>query len=189
MKKKLYLFLIIFVFSIALSACISNPSYLNKSRIDITKSKIAIIPFLDFNSAEGNNSGELVRNIFESRLIVKGFNVVEIEKTVSAIDYSILKKREFPEKWFIETGNTLGVDYILYGSVHDYRTYQNVTSLIYIFSWLEVTSSVGITARLVSCKTGEVVWSGSYARTSYTYNDAATEVINTLIRTIKRNSL
>ena len=170
-----------------ITSCVSNPSYINKSVIDIKKSKIAVLPFRDYNSNEGNNSGELARSLFEQKLMLKGFNVIEIEKTSSSVDYSILKKNEYPGSWIIETGNQLGADYMIYGSVHDYRIYQNLTSFLYIFSWLEVTSSVGITARMISCKTGEIVWSGSFSRSSYTFNDAATETVYALIRTIKRS--
>jgi TolB-like protein len=187
MKIKLY-FLLSIILTITLSSCVSNPSYFNKTVIDRTNAKIAVLPFRDYNSGEGNNSGELIRSIFESRLIVKGFNVIEIEKISSSVDYSVLKKNEFPGKWIMETGNAIGADYMVFGSVHDFRTYQNLTSFLYIFSWLEVTSSVGVTARMISCKTGEVVWSGSFTRSAYTFNDAATEAVNALIRTIKRKS-
>ncbi|HNX24887.1 MAG TPA: hypothetical protein PKG60_12640 [Spirochaetota bacterium] len=189
MKRK-NLFILLIIFSITLSSCVSNPSYFNKSEVDRKNVKIAVLPFSDFKSTEGNsnNSGELVRSVFESRLILKGFNVIEIEKTSSSIDYSVLKKTEFPGRWIIETGNALGADYMIFGSVHDYRNIENVTSFLYLFSWLESTSSVGITARMVSCRTGEIVWSGSYTRASYSYNDAATEAVNVLIHSIRRKS-
>jgi len=77
---------------------------------------------------------------------------------------------------------------MIYGSVHDYTIYQSYTTFIYIFGWLELTSSVGVTARMVSCKTGEIVWSGSLTRKSYTYNDAAEETVSELIRTIRYRS-
>ena len=44
---------------------------------------------------------------------------------------------------------------------------------------------MGVTARMVSCSTGEVVWSGSITRKSYTLSDAAEEAVYELIRTIK----
>jgi len=185
MKRKLF-FILSIIFLLALSSCVSNPSFFNKSAVDRKNEKIAVLPFRDFNSREGNNSGELIRSVFESKLILRGFNVIEIEKTASSIDYSVLKKAEFPGKWIVETGNMLGADYMLFGSVHDYRTYQNVTSFLYIFSWLEITSSVGVTARLISCKTGEVVWSGSYTKSGFTFNDATNEAVNYLVRSIKR---
>jgi len=185
--KKNILIIISIIFFLTLISCVSNPSFFNRSEIDTKASKIAVLPFVDFNSTLGNNnnSGELVRNVFESRLILKGFNVIEIEKIASNVDYAILKKREFSSSWIVEIGNKIGADYVIFGSVHDYRTYENVTSFLYLFSWLESTSTVGVTARMISCKTGEIVWSGSITKSSYTYNDAANETVKMLIRSIK----
>lgn len=182
-RKKILLYAVAFM--ILLISCVSNPVFFNRSVIDRDKARIAVLPFRDYNSKEGNNSGELVRSVFESKLILRGFKVIEIEKVSSGVDYSVLEKQEFPAKWFVEKGEAMGADYVIYGSVHDYRVFQNLTSFLYIFEWLEVTASVGVTARMISCKTGEVVWSGSYTRSSYTFNDATNEVINIFVRSIK----
>lgn len=188
MKRELFSIVSI-ICILMLTSCVSNPVYYNKSAIDIKNSKIAILPFRDYNTDDGNNSGELVRSLFEQKLLLKGFEVIEIEKTSPDVDYSILKKNEHPGSWVSKTGISLGADYVIYGSVHDYRVYQNLTSFLYIFSWLEVTSSVGVTARMISCKTGEAVWSGSFSRSSYTFNDAAAEAVYALVRTIKHVSV
>jgi TolB-like protein len=185
MKREI---IILYIFVLAFFSCASKPSFFNKEEIDRKNSKIAVIPFIDYNKNEGNNSGELVRSVFEAQLITNDFNVVEIEKISSNIHFDILKKYEFSGDWLVETGKSIGADYIIYGSVHDYKMYQNTTSFLYIFSWLETTASVGITARLVSCKTGEVMWHGSYTRSSYDFNNAANEAVKTLIRSIKRNA-
>jgi len=187
--KKIVIFTIFFIFILMSCSCgTSKATYFNKEEIDKINSKIAVIPFIDYNKNEGNNSGELIRSVFEAQLITDGFNVIEIEKTSSNIHFDILKKYEFSGDWLIKTGGSIGADYIIYGSVHDYKIYQNTTSFLYIFSWLETTASVGITARMVSCKTGEVIWHGSYTRSAYDYNRAANEVVKTLIRSIKLKS-
>lgn len=188
--KRNFLFIISIAFCITLSSCVSKPSYVSKSAVDRKNHKIAVLPFIDFVSTEGNsnNSGELVRSTFESKLILKGFNVIEIEKMPSDTDYSVLKKNEFPGKWIMETGNTAGADYIIFGSVHDYRNYESSTSFLYLFSWPESVSVVGITARMVSCKTGGIVWSGSFTNSSYNYSDAASSAVNELVRSIKTKS-
>jgi len=187
MKKKNFILstglLLIFFIS-----CTSSPIYFNKSVVDRENSRIAVLPFRDYNSKEGNNSGELVRSIFESKLLHKGFKAIEIEKVSSGVDYSVLSKQEFPSKWFVEKGEAMGADYVIYGYVHDYRVFQNMTSFLYIFEWLEITASVGVTARMISCRTGEVVWSGSYTRSSYTFTDAANMVADILVRSIKYKS-
>ncbi|MCL1833108.1 MAG: DUF799 domain-containing protein [Leptospirales bacterium] len=187
MKKGIFA-VILYIFILTFLSCVSKPSSFNKQEVDRINSKIAVIPFVDYNKNEGNNSGELVRGVFEVQLINSEFNVIEIEKISSSIDFDRLKKYDFSGDWFVETGKRIGADYIIYGSVHEYRTYQNTTSFLYIFSWLETSASVGITARMVSCKTGEVVWHGSFTRTAYDYNNAANEAVKVLVRSIKRKA-
>ena len=187
MKKGIIL-IIFFGFFLVLLSCVSKPSSFYKEEIDKINSKIAVIPFIDYNKNAGNNSGELVRSVFEAQLVTNGFNVIEIEKTSSNTDFEALKKYEFSGDWFAKTGKIIGADYIVYGSVHDYTIYQNMTSFLYIFSWLETTASVGITARLVSCKTGEVIWYGSHTTAANNYNNAANDAVKALIRSIKFKS-
>jgi len=181
--------LVLIIVMLLLTSCVSNPTFINKSAVSIDNARVAVLPFRDYNTTEGNNSGELVRSIFEQKLMLRGFNVIEIEKISSKVDSSTLKKKEYSSTWIIDAGNRLGADYMLFGSIHDYRVYQNLTSFLYIFSWLEITASVGVNARMISCKTGEVVWSGSFTRSSYTFTDAASETVRALVRTIKLISL
>jgi len=182
--NRFFLSLLLLTFILSGFSCISQASYFNKGNIDRKNGKIVVLPFKDYNHNEGNNSGELVRNIFETTLMKRGFNLVEIEKTSMAGLHFDYNKELIPE-WFNQTGSAIGADFIIYGSVHDYRTYQSTTSFLYLFSWLEITSSVGVTARLVSCKTGEVIWTGAITRASYTFNDAASEAVKDLIKTIR----
>lgn len=186
MKKRIYLALQL-ILSISLISCVSKPHYFNKVVIDRNAVKIAVLPFIDYAGTNGaiNSSGELVRSSIESRLLIKGFKTIEIEKLSSALDAASLKKREFSGSWIIEAGNKTGADYVIFGSVHDYRTYENVTSFLYLFSWFESTSTVGVTARMVSCKTGEVAWSGIFTRSSFSFSDAASEAARALVSTIK----
>ena len=169
-------------------SCVSRPVSYNSGFIDKEGVKIAVVHFKDYNVSEGNNSGELVRNVFEDILLKRGYGIVEIEKSAALLNRDLFEKGDVPSKWFIETGGAVGADYMIYGSVHDYSIYQSYTTFIYIFGSLELTSSVGVTARMVSCKTGEIVWSGSLTRKSYTYNDAAEETVSELIRTIRYRS-
>lgn len=186
-KLELALLLLLSVLLLNVS-CVSQPSFFNRGSVHKGSEKIAVLPFKDYNHNEGNNSGELVRNLFESTLLGRGFHIIEVEKTAVVVDYDFLEKNEFPAKWIIDTGAAVGADFMIYGSVHDYKTYQSSTSFLYLFSWLEITSSVGVTARLVSCKTGEVVWTGSITSASYTFNDAAAEAVKDLVKTIKYKS-
>lgn len=183
-KRGLLSLILLSVFVMNVS-CVSQPSYFSRGSVNRGSEKIAVLPFRDYNQNEGNNSGELVRTLFESTLLKRGFHIIEVEKAAVAVDYDFLEKNEFPSKWIIDTGEAIGSDFMIYGSVHDYRTYQSSTSFLYLFSWLEITSSVGVTARLVSCKTGEVVWRGTLTCASYTFGDAAAEAVKGLVKTIR----
>lgn len=179
---------IIFMLTCTLS-CVSRPASYNKGFLDKKNAKIAVVFFRDFNGTAGNNSGELVRNVFEGELLKRGYAVLEIEKFSGVVNRDLLAKNEYSSQWFIDTGKAIGADYIIYGSVHDYTVFQSYTTFIYIFGWLELTSSVGVTARMISCSTGEVVWAGSLTRKSYSYNDAAEEAVSELIKTIRYRSV
>lgn len=179
-------FLLIFLLpAIAALSCVSRPYSYNSGELDKSDVKIAVLGFKDYNGSTRNNSGELVRNIFEGKLRERGYKTVSNERVNAAANPEALEKNIPTSQWVIDTGKAVGADYLVYGSVHDYTIYQSYTTFIYIFGWLELTSSVGVTARMVSCSTGEVVWSGSITRKSYTLNDAAEEAVYELIRTIK----
>lgn len=170
---------------IANISCVSSSVSYNKDLLDRENISIAVLPFKDFNKKESNNSGTLVRNVFETKLFNRGFNVKSIEAITSDLDCYLFENDEYSRDWVIEAGKISGVDYFIFGSVHDYRVFQYETSFLYIFSWLETTYSVGITARMVSTKTGEAVWTGLLAKKSYTFSDAAEEVVYEFIKSMK----
>ncbi len=83
-----------------------------------------------------------------------------------------------------ELGTLLNADYILIGAVIDYNSYSSTRQLFYIFEWLQITCSVGVTARLIDINTGEVIWVGSATDQSYSFQEAAEEILNILYETI-----
>jgi len=181
LKKYIYLMIpLLFLLS-----CVSTSVSFNKELLDKDNITIAVLPFKDYNSKEGNNSGNLARNVFETRLVNRGFKVISMESLASTLDLSQARGSEFTKEWIISAGEASGADYLIFGSVYDYRVFQYPTSFIYIFSWLETTYSMGITTRMVSAKTGEAVWTGSLTKKSYTYSDAAEEVVNDFIKSMK----
>ena len=57
-------------------SCVTQPAFFNRGGIDKANVKIAVLPFRDYNSNEGNNSGELARSLFESTLLRRGFSII-----------------------------------------------------------------------------------------------------------------
>ena len=184
MRRRM-IFILFFAIVLPNSGCISSAYFFNRGEIDKKVATIAVLHFKDFNNAEGNNSGDLARSLFEHNLLKRGFNIIEIEKIQFPESLKIKDRKDFSPEEIIEIGKINGADYVVYGSVYDYKSYQSQTSFLYLFSWLELTYSVGISARMVACKSGDVVWSGSLSRLSYSFNDATSEVCKELIRTIK----
>ena len=183
--RKVFIFPFVILALVANQSCVSSSVSFNKELLDKENITIAILPFDDFNKKEGNNSGILARNVFETRLVNRGFKVKGIESIASELDYYLYEGDDYRKDWIIEAGEICGADYFIFGSVHDYRVFQYPTSFLYIFSWLETTYSVGISARMVSAKTGEAVWTGSLTQKSYTVTDAAEEVVNDFIKSMK----
>ena len=183
--RKVFIFSYVILAVAVNQSCVSSSVSFNKELLDKENITIAVLPFYDFNKKEGNNSGILARNVFETRLVNRGFKVKSIESIASELDYYLYAGDDYSKDWIIDAGKTCKADYFIFGSVHDYRVFQYPTSFLYIFSWLETTYSVGITARMVSAKTGEAVWTGSLTKKSYTFTDAAEEVVNDFIKSMK----
>ena len=177
-----------FFLALFLTSCLSQPAYFNQVVLDRDSIRIAVLPFRDYKKNEGNNSGDLVRNVFETKLINRGFKTIDVEKIASGLEISNLQDADINSDWIIETGRAINADYMVFGSIYDYRVFEYSTTFIYIFEWLETTYSLGVTARMVSCKTGNVVWSGTHSSKSYTFNDAAEDVVNAMIKTMKYKS-
>lgn len=183
--KKIFILIFMALVLVLNLSCVSSSVSFNKELLDRDNISIALLPFKDFNKKESNNSGSLARNVFETKLVNRGFNVKGIEAIASDLDCYLFEDDEYSRDWIIEAGEISGADYFIFGSVHDYRVFQHTTSFLYIFSWLETTYSVGITARMVSSKTGEAVWTGSFSKKSYTFTDAAEEVVDDFIKSMK----
>ncbi len=186
-KSKLLVYLVLLSLSFLVS-CISRPLYYNEKTDEILlreQSRIMVLPFRDYNFNEGNNSGNLARSIFESSLKKMRFRVVPFEKSSFFFPEDREEAFSVTSDWVVENSKNLGVDFVLFGQVYDYSREKGTTSFLYIFSWSDTDCTVGISAKLISCSTGDVLWSGSFSSKSYTFHDAAWESIDSLVKTIK----
>ncbi len=164
-----------------LTGCASTPIWYNKRPIEKNKT-VAILPFLDYK--EKNNSGQLFTNLFSIYFLKNGFNVAEREKIRQIIKEKEIDLSGMTHDSTKELGTLLNADYILTGAVIDYNSYSSTRQLFYIFEWLQITCSVGVTARLIDINTGEVIWVGSATDQSYSFQEAAEEILNILYKTI-----
>jgi curli biogenesis system outer membrane secretion channel CsgG len=143
---------------------------------------VAILPFLDFK--EKNNSGRLVTNLFTIYFLKSGFNVAEREKINQIVLEKNMDLSGLSDESAQEFATVLNVDYILTGSVIEYNSYSSKQKLFYIFEWMQIICSVGISARLIDVRTGEIIWVGIGNDQSHSFKDAADKVAHSLMKTI-----
>ena len=165
-----------------LAGCTAPPLTYTSRTLDKTR-HVAILPFLDYK--ESNNSGQLVTNLFTMYFLQNGVKVAEREKINQVILEKGMDLAGFNEKSAQEFGQVLNVDYILIGAVTDYTSYSTSRKLFYIFEWMQIIGTVGVTARLIDVRAGEIIWVGTASEKSYSFNDAADQVVGTLFQTMR----
>ncbi|MDR1744913.1 MAG: hypothetical protein LBS30_04080, partial [Planctomycetota bacterium] len=113
------------------------------------KLMLAVMPFQGVSESPG--SGLIVADILANELYALGGCVIVTPEELAARAV----KREGEVLSPAETGRMIGARYIVTGRVTEY-TYK---------SGVGEQPAVGITARLIECATGRVVWSATRART------------------------
>ncbi|MDH5716257.1 MAG: CsgG/HfaB family protein [Spirochaetia bacterium] len=161
--------------------CATPPIYYNKRAVK-ENATIAVMPFSDY--LEKNNSGQLFTNIFSIFFMRDNYKLAEREKISQIMREKSIDISHITESSTKEIGDFLNVDYLLIGSVTDYTSYSSEKKLFYIFEWLQITCSVGVTARLIDVNTGEVIWVGSATDQSYSYQQAVEAAIGQLYLSI-----
>jgi curli biogenesis system outer membrane secretion channel CsgG len=173
--------LLLLIPALMVCGCTTRPlTYMKKP---LVKDKnIAVLPFEDH--IVKNNSGQLMTNLFTIYFLRQGFNVAEREKINQVLNEKGLDISGLSGDAAKEVGTLLNVDYLLIGAVTDYTAYSSPQKLFYFFEWMQIICSVGTTARLVDAGTGEVLWVGIAQEKSFSFKDAAEEVVSTLFKTI-----
>ena len=177
--KKSFIIIQLIIF---LSGCVSSPVYYNKTEIN-KKSTIAILPFINYNN--GNNSGQLITDIFSVSLLEKGFNVISREDINQFLKGEKIDIKKIDRASIKKIGALLNADYLIIGSVTDYNSYSNKRRIIYVFEWLRITYSVSVTARIIDTSEGNTIWIGSASDLGPSFPEAGDVTIKTLLKTIK----
>lgn len=162
--------------------CANTPMHFSKRAIH-RGTNLAILPFADFTT--NNNSGDLITDVFTVYFLENGFNVAERERINTIISEKKLGLSGLTADSAKEMGSLLNVDYLLTGSLIEYESFANKKQLFYIFEWLEITCSLGVTARLIDVQTGEIIWVGVATEKATSFKDAADDVVGMLMETIQ----
>lgn len=148
----LLLLLPVFLVSCASNTVVMKPGY------DFSKIKrIAVIEFR--NSAYYPNSGSMVSQLFAKYMLKAGYNVIERDELEA-----LLRERQLSTANLLEPstvlnyGKLLGIDAIVTGSIPMVVPEQNFYDM---GNPRFIAAQVGVTARMISVETGEVLWVGS----------------------------
>ena len=151
---------LIFLFSflaLLLSAC-SSSTIVMKPGYDFSKIKrVAVLEFR--NSAYYPNSGAMVSQMFAKYMLKAGYNIIERDE----LD-ALLRERNLSMSNLLDSdttknyGKLLGIDAIITGSIPMVVAEQNYYEA---GNPRFIAAQVGVTARMISIETGEVLWVGS----------------------------
>ena len=177
-RKSLLMLVAIAVF---LVSCASN-SIVVKPGYDFSKIKrIAVIEFR--NSAYYPNSGVMVSQLFAKYMLKAGYNVVERDE----LD-AILRERNLSLSNLLNPDHTKnygkisGIDAIVTGSI------PMVVPEQYFYEAGNprfIAAQVGVTARMISVETGELLWVGSDTYDAMNTQTAFEYLVSSMVRQLQ----
>lgn len=143
---------------------------------------VAVMPFQ--NLTEYPNAGQIMSDIISTEFyITHRFGVVErseVERFLDAIGLTVPKELDltFAKK----AGELMGVDGVIVGSVTEFW-YRNARD-----RFSEEEPIVGANFKLIDVKTGDVLWSASYTRTSYDILLTQRDPLNRIAQIVAENA-
>lgn len=148
MKRNRFIFLLLAVF---MCSCETPPTvYVKQNEYVFGIKKIAILPFRNFS--ETKEAGKIITAIISTELYKTGFfNIIEpgeINRVMTA--YKIWDTNSMGTREFEIIRKELGADGIVTGLVHEYS--------------ISANPKIGITARMINCRTGTILWICSISR-------------------------
>lgn len=170
----------VFFSSCAVDTVVLKPGY------DFKKiHRVAVLPFRD--SAYYTNSGSLVSQIFVKYLLKAGYNIIEREE----LD-ALLKEHQMTAAGIVsnpdeakEFGKISGIDAIVTGSiplvVHEQTLYENNYPRY-------IAAQVGVTCRMISVDTGEVLWAASDTYDAMNVQTAFEYLVSSLVNQLSRDT-
>ncbi|MBN1823896.1 MAG: hypothetical protein JW803_06230 [Endomicrobiales bacterium] len=171
-----------------LSSCATDTIVMKKDYDFSQIKRVAVVEFR--NSAYYPNSGAMVSQLFAKYLLKAGYNIVERDE----LD-AILRERNLSVSDLINPDHTKkygrisGIDAIVTGSipmiVPERDFYENGSPRF-------IAAQVGVTARMISVETGEVLWIGSDTydamNTQTAFEYLISSLIDKLVKSMNENS-
>ncbi len=176
--KKITLPLLFVFLGIMLSSCGSTATIVMKQNYDFSKIKrIAVIDFKD--SPNYPNSGSIVSELFAKYLLMTGFNIIEREQMDTLLREHNLQLTNLMDPETITQFKLLGIDAIVTGSIPMVVPQQNFYDAGYPRF---ISAEVGVTVRMISVETGEVLWVGSDTNDAADVQTAFEYLVSSLVK-------
>jgi curli biogenesis system outer membrane secretion channel CsgG len=183
-KNSAGVFLILF-FTIFLSSCGGMDSIIVKQGYDF--SKIKRVAVLEFKNAPytANTAGSMASELFTKYLLQTGYNVIERDEINSILrEHQLSVSGALNPEQVKEFGKIAGVDAIITGSitiaVPEREFYENGNPRF-------ISAQAGITCRMISVETGEILWAGSDTYDGMNTQTAFEYLISSLVRQLMRD--
>lgn len=170
--------------TLCLTSCAVDSVVLKKG-YDFTKIKrVAVLDFKDASYCP--SSGAMASELFVKHLLKTGYNVIERNE----LD-ALLKERQLSLSGLLDNSEQAkefrkisGIDAIITGTVQmmvPERNYYENGNMRYI------AAQVGITCRMISIETGEVLWAGSDTYDAMNTQTAFEYLISSMVRQLMRD--
>jgi len=168
---------ILLFFTVLFSSCASE-SVVLKQGYDFKKIKrVAVLEFKD--SAYYPGSGSMVSQLFAKYLLKAGYNIVERDELAAILKEHSLSLSSMINPDQVTELKLSGVDALVTGTIpmvvpaQDF--YENGTPRF-------IAAQVGVTARMISIETGEILWIGSDTYDATNTQTAFEYLISSLVR-------
>jgi len=174
----MFLFLITF-----LSSCGSTAVVVMKPGYDFSKIKrIAVIDFKD--SPNYPNSGSIVSEMFAKYLLMTGFNIIERDQLDAILKEHNLAVSNLTDPETITQFKLSGIDAIVTGSIPMVVPEQNFYD---VRGPRFIAAQVGVTVRMISVETGEVLWIGSDTNDAADVQTAFEYLVSSLVKQLSKD--
>ena len=174
----LFLFLITF-----LTSCGGTTSVVMKQGYDFSKIKrIAVIEFRD--SPNYPNSGSIVSQLFAKYLLLAGYNIIERDQLDAILKEHNLQLTNLMDPETMTQFRLSGIDAIVTGSIPMVVPQQNFYDA---GNPRFIAAEVGVTVRMISVQTGEVLWIGSDTYDDTDVQTAFEYLVSSLVKQLSQD--
>jgi curli biogenesis system outer membrane secretion channel CsgG len=154
-----------------------------KQGYDFSKIKrIAVIEFRD--SPNYPNSGSIVSQLFAKYLLMTGFNIIERDQLDAILKEHNLQMTNLMDTETMTQFKLLGIDAIVTGSIPMVVAEQNFYDA---GRPRFIAAEVGVTVRMISVATGEVLWIGSDTNDSTDVQTAFEYLVSSLVKQLSQD--